>query len=182
MTYPNNVYPADPDFPISHEDVPLGPDFYTATITYLPALVTDINLFVDHIGNIEIAADKGIEWDGTERIALTGGEIEFTALQVNTELVVDTITVGDLTCTGDLIVGNDLDASDITVTGTVTMDFLDRGKHTLSQIAEPGDPADNTAILWLSDSTGAGDEGDLMCKITEGGGTSTFTIADYSAL
>ena len=47
MTYPNNVYPADPDFPISHEDVPLGPDFYTATITYLPALVTDINLFVE---------------------------------------------------------------------------------------------------------------------------------------
>jgi len=181
--YPSITYPTAPDFPTGHEDVPWGPDLYTAVSSYLAAMVTDIITFIDHIGNIERAADKGIKWDGTERIGLTGGEIAFTALQVNIEFVVDTITTGNLTITGNISAGNDLTIDGITsVTGTATMDFLDRGRHTLDQAAEPGDPADNDAVLWVSNGTGAGDAGDLMCKITEGGGTTTFTMADYSAL
>ena len=140
---------------------------------------------MDRVGNIELGAAKGIEWDNTIRINLSGGEIKVTALQVNTTLTADTLTLTGLVITDDLIIDNDLNltgGSDIAVTGAVSVDYVDRTQHTLTQAAEPGDPADNNAVLWVSNGTGAGDAGDFMCKITEGGGTSAFTISDYSAL
>jgi len=36
--------------------------------------------------------------------------------------------------------------------------------------------------MWMSDGTGAGDDGDIMMKITAGGSTKTATLADFSAL
>ncbi len=52
-----------------------------------------------------------------------------------------------------------------------------------AQSADPDDPADGAAVLWLSDGTGAGDDGDLMVKITDSNGTTkTATLADFSAL
>ena len=183
MAYPDNIYPAAPAFPTGHEDVSLGPDLYTAISAYITALVTDMVQFDTDGGNIEIGADKGIKFDGTERIGLTGGEIEFTALQVNTEFVATTAEVDDLTCAGNIEVGNDITSVlTISVTGTISFDYFDRGVHVFGQIDEPGDPADNTAVFWVSSGVGYGDVGDFCCKITEGGGTTDFTIADYSAL
>lgn len=181
--YPSITYPTAPDFPLGHEDVPTGPDLYTAVASYIADMVTDIVTIVDHSGNIELDATKGVEWDSTVRISLSGGEIKFTALQINTEFVVDTPTITTLNITGDLIVSNDLIIDgDIAVTGTVTQDYLLRDTHTLTQAAEPGDPADNNAVFWISNGTGYGDTGDFCCKITEGGGTTDFTISDYTAL
>ena len=68
--YPNIVYPADPEFPVGHEDVPLGPDLYTVVASYIEDMVTDINVLADHIGNYELGATKGIEFDDTIRINL----------------------------------------------------------------------------------------------------------------
>lgn len=49
--------------------------------------------------------------------------------------------------------------------------------------ANPDDPPKDTATIWVSDGTGGGDDGDLMCKITNAAGTTvTGTILDYSAL
>lgn len=181
--YPSLTYPTAPGFPGGHDDVPTGPDLYTAVASYIPDMVTDINLILDHIGNYELGATKGIKFDDTIRISLSGGEIKFTALSVNVELVVDTPTITTLNITDDLIVGNDLIIDgDIAVTGTVTQDYVVRDVHRLSQEAEPGDPADNTAVFWISSGGGYGDVGDFVCKITEGGGTTDFTISDYSAL
>jgi len=64
----------------------------------------------------------------------------------------------------------------------VTQDHVDRDYHKLNQADEPGDPADDYAVFWLSSGVGYGDIGDFCCKITEGGGTTDFTIMDYSAL
>lgn len=181
--YPNITYPDDPEFPIGHKDVPIGPDLYTAVSSCIPDLVTDVVRLFDHLGSIELGATEGISWDSSIRINISGGEIKVTALEVETELVVDTPTLTTLNITGDLVISNDLIIDgDIAVTGTVTQDYVDRGVHTLTQAAEPGDPADNHAVFWISNGTGYGDAGDLCCKITEGGGTTDFTISDYSAL
>lgn len=48
--------------------------------------------------------------------------------------------------------------------------------------ADPDDPPEGQCVIWLSDGTGSGDDGDLMCKITAGGTTATGTIVDYSGL
>jgi len=184
--YPDRVYPESPDFPTGHDDVPLGDDLYQVIASYIPSLMTDIAPFAGSDGNIELGAAKGVYWNAVERIDITAAKITFSALQIDTLLTVDDITVTELVITGDLIVGNDLiitpAAGDLTVGGSVTQDYVDRGVWTFTQAAEPGDPADNSAIFWISNGTGFGDAGDFCCKITEGGGTTDFTISDYSAL
>ena len=181
--YPDFTYPTAPGFPTGHDDVPIGPDLYTAIISYIEDMTTDAILLLNNDGNIELGATEGIKWDSAVRINLAGGEIKITALSVNTELVVDTPTLTTLNITDDLIVDNDLIIDgDIAVTGTVAQDYVDRGVIIWTQAAEPGDPADNNAVFWISSGVGYGDVADFCCKITEGGGTTDFTIVDYSAL
>ena len=181
--YPDITYSDDPEFPTGHKDVPIGPDLYTVVASYIPDLVTDVIRLIDHSGSIELGGTEGISWDSAIRIDLSGGEIKVTALEVESELVVDNPTLTTLNITGDLVVSNDIIIDgDIAVTGTVTQDYIDRGTYTLTQADEPGDPADNNAVFWISSGVGYGDVGDFCCKITEGGGTTDFTIVDYSAL
>ena len=46
--------------------------------------------------------------------------------------------------------------------------------------ADPSNPAEGRAVLWLSDGTGSGDDGDVMFKITAGGSTKSGTLIDFS--
>ncbi len=183
--YPDLTYPDPPLFPQGHDDVPIAGDFYTATTSQITALAAEATLLFDQIGNIELGATEGVGWNDGIRIDLSGGEIQILPLQVSTELVVDTPTLNTLNVTGDIVVGNDLTASfaPVAVGGVATANYVDRLVYKLTaQIDEPGDPADNTAIFWMSSGVGFGDAADFCCKITEGGGTTSFTISDYSAL
>jgi len=47
--------------------------------------------------------------------------------------------------------------------------------------ADPSDPAEGNTVIWQSDGTGSGDDGDIMLKITAGSVTKTITLVDYSA-
>lgn len=48
--------------------------------------------------------------------------------------------------------------------------------------ADPSDPAEGKSVLWQSDGTGFGDDGDIIMKITAGGVTKTVTIVDFSTV
>jgi hypothetical protein len=48
--------------------------------------------------------------------------------------------------------------------------------------ADPADPDEGHAIIWMSDGIGSGDDGDIMVKITAGGTTKTTTLVDFSAI
>ena len=62
-----------------------------------------------------------------------------------------------------------------TVKGTTGLAGVDRA-------TDPSDPANGEFIIWQSDGTGSGDDGDLMIKITDSGGTTkTVTLVDFSA-
>lgn len=47
---------------------------------------------------------------------------------------------------------------------------------------DPVDPDEGQSVLWQSDGTGTGDDGDIMMKITAGGVTKTVTLVDFSAV
>jgi len=60
---------------------------------------------------------------------------------------------------------------------------LTEGLPIPAKSSDPANPAKNNAVIWLSDGTGGGDNGDLMIKITDSGGTTkTATIIDFSAV
>lgn len=48
---------------------------------------------------------------------------------------------------------------------------------------DPDDPEEGTGVIWISDGTGSGADGDMMIKITDSGGTTkTGTLVDFSTL
>ena len=47
--------------------------------------------------------------------------------------------------------------------------------------ADPSDPDEGSWVIWMSDGTGSGDDGDIMVKITAGASTKTITLIDFSA-
>lgn len=49
--------------------------------------------------------------------------------------------------------------------------------------SDPADPDSGTSIMWQSDGTGSGDDGDIMMKISDSGGTvKTATVVDFSSV
>jgi len=48
--------------------------------------------------------------------------------------------------------------------------------------ADPADPAEGKMVIWQSDGTDFGDDGDVIVKITAGGTTKTHTLVDFSAI
>lgn len=146
-------------------------------------MVTDANLVFDHEGNIKIGASYGIKWDGTMRIALSVGEIEFTSLLITTSLTGTAIILTNCAISGDIDVMDDLTISgNASVSGTTSCDYVLRDIYKLTAASEPGGPADDNAVIWLSNGTGYGDNLDLCCKTTEGGSTTSHTIVDFSAI
>lgn len=62
------------------------------------------------------------------------------------------------------------------------INFNDEFVRGQDKSSDPLDPAEGNFVLWMSDGTGSGDDGDIMIKITAGGSTKTGTVVDFSAL
>lgn len=74
---------------------------------------------------------------------------------------------------GDVAVGAFNPNTKLDVGGAVT-------RRELS--ADPTDPDEGSHVVWQSDGTGSGADGDIMMKITAGGTTKTTTLVDFSAV
>jgi hypothetical protein len=48
--------------------------------------------------------------------------------------------------------------------------------------SDPADPPEGEYVIWMSDGTGSGDDGDIMFKITAGAVTKTGTLIDFSTV
>lgn len=48
--------------------------------------------------------------------------------------------------------------------------------------SDPDNPPEGQYVIWMSDGTGTGDDGDILIKITAGGSTKTATLVDFSAV
>lgn len=52
----------------------------------------------------------------------------------------------------------------------------------IEKSSDPSDPSEGAAVIWMSDGTGTGDDGDVLIKVTAGGATKTVTLVDFSAV
>ena len=69
-------------------------------------------------------------------------------------------------------IGTTAPESELHVNGALTL---------TEKSSDPSNPAEGNSVLWMSDGTGSGDDGDIMMKITAGGVTKTITLVDFSA-
>lgn len=65
---------------------------------------------------------------------------------------------------------------------TVSVTSVSNAVLLVEKSADPSDPTEGKSVIWQSDGTGSGDDGDIMIKITAGGVTKTGTIIDFSTL
>lgn len=85
---------------------------------------------------------------------------------------------GELTVQGQQILQACLPDNASTLTNKTIGDFLTFAERS----ADPDDPMEGTFVIWMSDGTEAGDDGDVLVKLTAGGVTKTTTLIDFSTL
>lgn len=58
--------------------------------------------------------------------------------------------------------------------------FADKYFKGLERSSDPPEPAEGTFVIWMSDGTGKGDDGDIMIASKAGGTTKYGTLFDHS--
>ncbi len=74
---------------------------------------------------------------------------------------------------GNVGIGTDSPDTKLEVNGAITQSELS---------ADPSDPAEGKNVIWQSDGTGSGDDGDIMMKITAGAVTKITTLINFSEI
>lgn len=129
----------------------------------------------------ELTVGNGLEFTGSGGIGVANNGITFARLLDATQACfIGATAAGDFTertpAQARDLIGLDTD-NDVTF-NSCSITYL----TLLERSSDPGDPAEGRSVLWMSDGTGAGDDGDIMLKITAGGVTKTTTLVDFSAL
>jgi len=123
----------------------------------------DVYIFSDDDGDLNVAADGTITVDGaTQTIIGHGGNIE--------------LGDGDL---HDMTPQTTLKVN----AGTAAKCFNDiwsQQLYGLERSSDPTEPAEGQYVIWMSDGTGKGDDGDVMIASKAGGTTKYGTLFDHS--
>lgn len=120
--------------------------------------------------NVVIGAESAIDMDGATFNIIIGYGVALSADDVDYEL-----NIGD-TIKGTLDQGGGEGALEIV--GTLK---VDDAITSVERASDPANPAEGEWVIWMSDGTGSGDDGDIMVKITAGATTKTITLIDFSA-
>jgi hypothetical protein len=91
----------------------------------------------------------------------------------------ETITTGST----NIAIGYDIDVDSATASNQINIGdryFHDRIRL-LERATDPAKPAEGNMIVWMSDGTGLGDDGDVIISSTAGGVTNYAILFDHSA-
>lgn len=161
-------------------------DFPTATIEVAGGAVTTVTL---------VSAGKGFQSTDTVLTAAssaiggtgTGFTVAVASLTgaVSSDNTLIGYRAGDNLTQGsrNIIIGSDIDAESTTASDQINIG--DRYFHNrirlLERNSDPAKPAEGNMVVWLSDGTGLGDDGDVMIGSTAGGVTNYAILFDHSA-
>jgi hypothetical protein len=115
--------------------------------------------------------------------ALRGGDAT-PANNTGTNNIAIGYQAGDAITTGstNIVIGHDIDVD--SATGSNQINIGDRYFHDrirlLERTSDPAKPAEGNMIVWLSDGTGLGDDGDVIIASTAGGVTNYAILFDHS--
>jgi len=135
---------------------------------------TEHNAFTGALGELTYVSD-----DKTLRIhdASTAGGIKVITEGTGTTNISNDIAVNTNKMTVASATGNTVIAGTLGVTGNTTLTAV----LLTEKSADPANPAEGSSVIWQSDGTGSGDDGDIMVKITAGASTKAFTLVDFSS-
>ena len=110
-------------------------------------------------------------WTGDDLDGTSGAPVVRPLFQfIGSGIIGNVMTVA---ANGNVGIGTSAPDTKLDVAGAITHAELS---------ADPSDPDEGKTVMWTSDGTGTGDDGDVMMKITAGGVTKTVTLVDFSLL
>ena len=178
------AYPDATDFEAVSNQAGFNRDWLYEVLTGITNINTDLGTNIsDQDGNIDLGATKAIKWAATTRISLVSSKVQIANVEIDAGFAPGMA----LSPSGDVTVDTYADITDLTLSGNLTVvgaiivNNITDNSITLAQVAEPDDPPDQHSVVWLSNGTGYGDEGDLCMKITETT-TKSKTLVDFSAI
>jgi len=158
---------------------------YNRIVDAITDMAAVIPVVFDPSGDIKLAASKGIKFGGVTKLSFSTPDVLIDRLEVLDD---PWTTAGAVSPGGDCTVSNDATlentrtlalGGNLTITGIIDVDVVTGASFTIAQIAEPGDPPDEKAVLWCSNGTGIGDVGDIMVKIQHGSVIKSTTLVDF---
>ncbi len=184
----------------------LGQSFFDGKATYVAASGSDVTAF--NIGGVQQASlvnsvDDGfmivpvaIEGRSNNHVILTqhtnkSKDHDHSSLSThptfffhsNTDPDVDNTEWGSLSFIGDGAGGGYFQIDVGTGHVKIPANFEAKAIIQNALSADPDNPDPDQNVKWQSDGTGSGDDGDIMMKITDSGGTTkTTTLVDFSAI
>jgi len=142
-------------------------DYTATTIESGVGTANDLNT---NFTNIETALSDGLSRTGTTPNSMSA-DIDMNSNQLTN--LADATNNQHAATYGQLLSMVGSGSHSITVS-TVSLD---------SQSSDPSDPSTGSAVMWMSDGTGTGADGDILMKITDSSGTTkTTTLVDFSTI
>ena len=149
----------------------------------------DAKVELDADGDASIQASSSgsvitFETGGANQIVFNNSAVQLKAHTLWTDIDGDTgITSASGDDTLDIYIGGALDfeLSANTFAASSGSLIVSEVFKVLEKSADPSAPLEGQAIIWMSDGTGKGDDGDVMIASTAGGTTKYGTLFDHSA-
>ena len=140
------------------------------------------------VSNRNLTANQGLTVAGGN-ILLLGGEIQHGTIASINKIIVkrDNVTAERIQQWTDAAGSLAIDASMTTdftpVRDSVAGKFINADQlRALERSSDPSAPSEGSFVIWMSDGTGSGDDGDILISIQAGAVTKTTTLVDFSAL
>jgi hypothetical protein len=134
-------------------------------------------------GIIRAYGDETVSDNGGQLALYTAADHDTTIDYYNIQAHQDDLRIGPDTDPDALKYDADTNGWDISaagglkVTNTLQVDDL----KLLERSSDPAEPAEGEAVIWMSDGTGKGDDGDVLIASKAGGTTKWGTLFDHSA-
>ena len=132
---------------------------------------TTLNLISGSVGTANIWCFPGIT-AGNPTFGIYGWDSGSSSRKYGTFAINSAGNLEILADDGAISFGNET----LSTTGVVSFGAI----TTLERGADPTQPAEGECVIWMSDGTGKGDDGDLMVASTAGGTTNYGTLFDHS--
>ena len=158
---------------------------YNRIVNAITDMTAVIPVLFDSSGDLKLLASKVVKFGGVSKLSFSTPDVVIDRLEV----LDSPWTTGAISPGGDCTVSNDATVADsrtlalsgdLTITGVIDVDVVAGTSFTIAQIAEPGDPPDEKAVLWCDDGSGPGDVGDIMIKIQHGSVVKSTTLVDFA--
>ena len=161
------------DMPVNLVDNDLSLNADNAKLLLGAAATGDASIYYDAT---DLVINTALQGSGALNLFTSGDTDDYITFTTSGNVpIIGTAGTADLKITASSGTVN-FDDENLTTTGIITQGHL----KLLERSSDPSEPATGEAVIWVSDGTGKGDDGDVLVASNIGGDANWGTLFDHS--